>query len=77
MPPVDSTTARSYEPRSRGITRRAPRLLFSLLRMLFSRLGKPYVCYTHVFSFNDPHGMCPNCNGLGRKLDVDLDKPRS
>jgi excinuclease ABC A subunit len=27
-----------------------------------------------VFGFNDPQGMCPNCNGLGRKLDVDLDK---
>jgi len=27
----------------------------------------------NVFSFNDPQGMCPECNGLGRKIGVDLD----
>ena len=26
--------------------------------------------YTNAFSFNDPQGMCPECNGLGRKLGV-------
>jgi excinuclease ABC subunit A len=26
-----------------------------------------------LFSFNNPDGMCPDCNGLGVKLDVDLD----
>src|SRR5262249_36697419 len=46
----------------------------TLLRLLFSRVGKPYVGYANAFSFNDPQGMCPNCNGLGRKLDVDLDR---
>ncbi|MCC6299683.1 MAG: excinuclease ABC subunit UvrA [Anaerolineales bacterium] len=46
----------------------------TLLRLLFSRLGKPYIGHANVFGFNDPKGMCPNCNGLGRKLDVDLDK---
>jgi excinuclease UvrABC ATPase subunit len=46
----------------------------TLLRLLFSRAGKPYVGYANAFSFNDPQGMCTNCNGLGRKLDVDLDK---
>ena len=46
----------------------------TLLRMMFSRFGQPYVGPTNVFGFNDPQGMCPNCNGLGRKLDVDLDK---
>lgn len=46
----------------------------TLLRLLFSRVGKPYVGYANSFSFNDPQGMCPNCNGLGRKLDVDLNK---
>jgi excinuclease UvrABC ATPase subunit len=53
----------------------------TLLRLLFSRVGQPYVGYANAFSFNDPQGMCPNCNGLGRKLDVDLnrflDKSRS
>jgi excinuclease UvrABC ATPase subunit len=46
----------------------------TLLRMMFSRFGQPHVGPTNVFGFNDPQGMCPNCNGLGRKLDVDLDK---
>src|SRR5215469_10637870 len=46
----------------------------TLLRLLFSRVGKPYVGYANAFSFNDPQGMCPNCNGLGRKLDVDLNR---
>ena len=26
-----------------------------------------------IFSFNTPHGACPNCAGLGRVLDVDPD----
>ena len=46
----------------------------TILRMMFSRIGLPHVGPTNVFGFNDPQGMCPNCNGLGRKLDVDLDK---
>jgi excinuclease UvrABC ATPase subunit len=46
----------------------------TILRMLFSRFGQPHVGPTNVFGFNDPQGMCPNCNGLGRKLDVDLDR---
>ncbi len=39
-----------------------------VLRLLFSRLGKPYVGYSNAFSFNDPQGMCPECNGVGRKM---------
>src|SRR5579859_7508574 len=45
----------------------------SVLRLLFSRLGKPYVGYANAFSFNDPAGMCPECNGLGRKIGVNLE----
>jgi excinuclease UvrABC ATPase subunit len=48
--------------------------IYSILRRLFWRTGQPFVGSVNVFSFNDPQGMCPNCNGLGRKLDVDLDK---
>ncbi|NJN44194.1 MAG: excinuclease ABC subunit UvrA [Anaerolineae bacterium] len=44
-----------------------------VLRLLFSRVGQPFVGYANAFSFNDPQGMCPECNGLGRKLGVDLD----
>jgi excinuclease UvrABC ATPase subunit len=43
------------------------------LRLLFSRFGKPYVGYANLFSFNDPLGMCPNCNGMGRKMTLDMD----
>lgn len=35
------------------------------LRLLFSRMGKPFVGYSNVFSFNHPQGMCPECEGLG------------
>jgi len=43
------------------------------LRLMFSRFGKPYVGYANMFSFNDPQGMCPNCNGIGQKLSLDMD----
>ena len=46
--------------------------IYSVLRLLFSRVGQPYVGYSNAFSFNDPQGMCPECNGIGRKLGVDL-----
>lgn len=45
----------------------------TVLRLLFSRVGQPYVGYANMFSFNDPQGMCPECNGIGRKIGVDLD----
>ncbi|ALA51989.1 excinuclease ABC subunit UvrA [Shouchella clausii] len=45
-----------------------------ILRLLFSRAGQPYVGESNMFSFNDPQGMCPECNGIGRKLNVDMDK---
>jgi excinuclease UvrABC ATPase subunit len=44
------------------------------LRLLFSRIGQPHIGYSNAFSFNDPQGMCPECNGLGRKLGVDMDR---
>jgi excinuclease UvrABC ATPase subunit len=55
--------------------------IFTLLRLLFSRVGKPHVGYSNAFSFNDPQGMCPECNGLGRKSgfvpDAFLDPSKS
>jgi excinuclease ABC A subunit len=44
--------------------------IYTVLRLVFSRVGQPYVGYSNAFSFNDPAGMCPECNGLGRKLGV-------
>ncbi|WP_030431373.1 ATP-binding cassette domain-containing protein [Allokutzneria albata] len=48
--------------------------IYSLLRLLFSRAGKPFVGYSNAFSFNDPAGMCPECDGLGEAVRLDLDK---
>jgi excinuclease ABC A subunit len=48
--------------------------IYSVLRLLYSRLGQPFAGPANVFSFNDPQGMCPDCNGIGRKIGVDLDK---
>ncbi|PWV56376.1 excinuclease ABC subunit UvrA [Chitinophaga sp. S165] len=45
-----------------------------VLRLLFSRVGKPFVGYANAFSFNDPQGMCLECNGLGQKLGFDGSK---
>src|ERR1043165_4862777 len=48
--------------------------IFTLMRLMFSRIGKPYVGSFNLFSFNDPQGMCPECNGMGRKVGLDLEK---
>src|ERR1044071_2121372 len=44
--------------------------IYTLLRLLFSRVGSPKIGASSAFSFNDPDGMCRECNGLGRKLGV-------
>ncbi|MEO5950005.1 MAG: excinuclease ABC subunit UvrA [Candidatus Saccharimonadales bacterium] len=41
------------------------------LRLMFSRVGVPSIGYANLFSFNDPNGMCPECNGMGRKMTMD------
>ena len=46
--------------------------IYSLLRLLFSRAGKPFVGYSDTFSFNLPQGMCPRCQGLGYVDDLSL-----
>lgn len=45
-----------------------------LLRLLFSRVGKPYGGPAYAFSFNTPQGMCPECEGIGKTVQLDLDK---
>ncbi|KRL76571.1 ATP-binding cassette domain-containing protein [Secundilactobacillus paracollinoides] len=45
--------------------------IYSVLRLMFSRIGKPWVGYSEWFSFNLPQGMCPECQGLGFVDDVD------
>lgn len=46
----------------------------SFLRALFSRCGSPYLGRPNAFSFNDVQGMCPECEGLGKKLTVAMEK---
>src|SRR3954466_4489173 len=47
--------------------------IYTLLRLLFARVGEPFVGYSNVFSVNDPQGMCLDCNGLGQQLGVMAD----
>jgi excinuclease ABC A subunit len=55
--------------------------LYSVLRLLFSRIGEPYGGTASHFSFNDPNGMCPTCSGIGKVTMIDiegiLDKEKS
>lgn len=46
----------------------------SLLRLLFSRVGQPYVGAAFAFSFNTPQGMCLECEGIGKTVQLDLDR---
>jgi len=45
-----------------------------LLRLLFSRAGRPHVGASSAFSFNDPSGMCPACEGVGKAAEMDESK---
>ncbi len=47
---------------------------YSLLRLLFSRVGEPFVGYSDSFSFNHPQGRCPRCDGLGEVTEIDVHK---
>ncbi|MCW2883203.1 MAG: hypothetical protein QOE54_7047 [Streptosporangiaceae bacterium] len=45
-----------------------------LLRVLFSRIAEPSAGTPAAYSFNDPSGMCPECEGLGRAVRADWDR---
>ncbi|OEV02281.1 daunorubicin resistance protein DrrC [Streptomyces qinglanensis] len=45
---------------------------YTMLRILFSRLGTPYVGPATAFGFNSAEGMCAECEGLGRTTTVDI-----
>ncbi|MFI8359997.1 ATP-binding cassette domain-containing protein [Streptomyces sp. NPDC085612] len=47
---------------------------YTMLRIVFSRLGSPHVGTSSAFSFNNPEGMCPRCEGVGQVSDIDVDQ---
>ncbi|OZT76684.1 ATP-binding cassette domain-containing protein [Salinicoccus roseus] len=48
--------------------------IYSSVRLLWSRIGEPFVGYSNIFSFNNPGGMCEECQGLGYVEDIDLEE---
>ncbi|MGA5201014.1 ATP-binding cassette domain-containing protein [Streptomyces variegatus] len=48
--------------------------VYSVIRVLFSRHGTPNAGPATAYSFNDPSGMCPGCDGLGRTVRPDWDR---
>ncbi|MFE9393267.1 ATP-binding cassette domain-containing protein [Streptomyces sp. NPDC006784] len=47
---------------------------YTMLRILFSRLGTPHVGPATAFSFNSTEGMCAECEGLGRTTTIDIEQ---
>ncbi len=48
--------------------------IYSVLRVLFSRHGSPSAGPATAYSFNDPSGMCPRCDGVGKVVRLDIDR---
>ncbi len=47
--------------------------MYAALRLLYARIGTPYIGTASYFSFNDPNGMCPECSGIGKVMTVDIE----
>ena len=43
-----------------------------MLRVLFSRLGEPRLLAPGYYSYNDPRGLCPECEGVGQAVAMDM-----
>ena len=48
--------------------------MYAALRLLYARIGQPYAGTASYFSFNDPNGMCKTCSGIGKVLDLDIER---
>lgn len=46
---------------------------YTLLRLIYARLGEPSAGPASAYSFNDAQGMCQQCDGLGRAAVIDVD----
>lgn len=44
-----------------------------ILRTLFAKGGQPNLGHGYFFSFNNPQGMCPTCNGIGQMMSMNVD----
>ncbi len=44
-----------------------------LFRILFSRFAEPQIGYANAYSFNDPIGMCPTCEGIGSNIALNTE----
>ncbi|MEU9252044.1 excinuclease ABC subunit UvrA [Streptomyces sp. NPDC048270] len=47
---------------------------YTMLRIVFSRLGAPHIGTSTAFSFNTPDGMCQRCEGIGQVSDIAVDQ---
>jgi len=43
-----------------------------MLRVLFSRLAEPRLGPPGLYSYNDPRGMCPDCEGIGQVAAMNM-----
>lgn len=48
--------------------------IYASVRLLWSRVGEPFVGYSDAFSFNSPNGMCETCEGLGYIEDINVNE---
>ncbi|KKR79156.1 MAG: hypothetical protein UU25_C0021G0008 [Microgenomates group bacterium GW2011_GWB1_40_9] len=46
---------------------------YTYLRLLYSRVGLPSMDSSY-YSFNHPYGFCKTCKGLGRSVEVNVDR---
>ncbi|WP_405503285.1 excinuclease ABC subunit UvrA [Streptomyces niveus] len=47
---------------------------YTMLRIIFSRLGTPHIGTSTAFSFNAADGMCTECEGIGQVSKIDIDQ---
>ena len=43
-----------------------------MLRVIFSRAAEPRLPSPGLYSYNDPRGMCPECEGIGQVAAMDM-----
>jgi len=43
-----------------------------MLRVIFSRAAEPKLGAPGLYSYNDPRGMCPDCEGIGQVAAMDM-----